>query len=106
MDNKEERRIHLENNQLTKITFNLENNYKIQVQEFTDEQKKKFKELEVNMLAGNLLGIGAETLKRLEKEEKPFIIQNKKKNYVLIFKFIDSLLVLENILEYDQYVFN
>lgn len=96
----------MNNNQLTEITFNVEDDYKCEIKEFTEDQKNKLDNLKVNMLVGHFIGIGADNLKRLEEEEKPFIIENKNKNYILIFQFNNGIIELKNILEYNKYVFN
>lgn len=96
----------MKNNQLKEITFNLEDDYKCKIKDFTEEQLKKLDELEVNMLVGHFIEIGADTLRRLEREEKPFVVQNKDKNYMMIFRFEDGEIRLISVSRYDNYVFN
>ena len=88
------------------IVFNLEDNYKCKIKDFTEEQLKKMNELEVNMLVGHFIGIEVDTLRKLEREEKPFVIQNKDKNYMMIFRFEDGEIKLISVSKYADHVFN
>lgn len=87
--------------------INVPGEFTYEVKEFNENQLKKLDELDVSgfMLAGNLIGIGAEDLKRLEKEEATFVIEEKRNNYVLICQFEDGKIRLLDILEHDKYVF-